>query len=210
MATVIKATDRNAGIHGVAYNLTDMANEADRRLGRYRDEALSIIAKAKEEAALIRQQAREEGRQTVADEVRKQLLATLVPALRQAVQDIQDAKQAWLSHWEKSGVHLAAAIAERLIRRELPDRPELTLTLVREALELAAGSGRIRVHLNPADHKTLGPQVEDIAKEFSGLAPAELVANERISAGGCRVETEFGVIDQQFESQLARIEEELT
>ena len=210
MATVIKATDRNAGIHGVAYNLTDMANEADRRLGRYRDEALSIIAKAKEEAALIRQQAREEGRQTVADEVRKQLLATLVPALRQAVQDIQDAKQAWLSHWEKSGVHLAAAIAERLIRRELPERPELTLTLVREALELAAGSGRIRVHLNPADHKTLGPQVEDIAKEFSGLAPAELVANERISAGGCRVETEFGVIDQQFESQLARIEEELT
>ena len=210
MATVIKATDRNAGIHGVAYNLTDMANEADRRLGRYRDEALSIIAKAKEEAALIRQQAREEGRQTVADEVRKQLLATLVPALRQAVQDIQDAKQAWLSHWEKSGVHLAAAIAERLIRRELPDRPELTLTLVREALELAAGSGRIRVHLNPADHKTLGPQVEDIAKELSGLAPAELVADERVSLGGCRVETEFGVIDQQFESQLARIEEELT
>ena len=213
MATVIKATDRNAGIHGVAYNLTDMANEADRRLGRYRHEALAIIAKAKEEAALIKQQAREEGRREAADEVRKQLaqhLSTLTPALRQAVEDIQHAKQAWLAHWEKSGVHLAAAIAERLIRRQLPDMPELTLALVRETLELAAGSGRIRLHLNPADYKTLGPQVEDIAKELSGLAPAELVADGRISAGGCRVETEFGIIDQQFESQLARIEEELT
>ena len=213
MATVIKATDRNAGIHGVAYNLTDMADEADRRLGRYRDEAASITAKAKAEAATIEQQARAEGQRAAADEISKQLaqhLSTLMPALRQTVQDIQHAKQAWLAHWEKSGVHLATAIAQRLIRRELPNAPQLTLTLVREALELAAGSGRIRVHLNPADHKTLGPQVEDIAKELSGLAPAELVANERISAGGCRVETEFGVIDQQFESQLARIEEELT
>lgn len=213
MPTVIKATDRNAGIHGVAYNFTDMAAEADWHLDRYRDEADAILAKAKEEAEQIKQQAQADGRQAAVEEVRKQFeqqLATLMPALRQTIEDVHHAKQAWLAHWEKSGVHLATAIAERLIRRKLPDAPELTLTLVREALELAAGSGQIRVHLNPADHKTLGPQVETITKELSGLAPAELVADDRISAGGVRVETEFGIIDQQFEAQLARIEEELT
>ncbi len=217
MATVIKATDRNAGIHGVAYNLTDMENEAGRLLGGYRDQAASIVAKANEEAARIKKQARDSGRREVLEEVRKestarqeQQLATLMPALRKAIEDIGHAKHAWLAHWEKSAVHLAAAIAARLIRRELPQMPELTLTLVREALELAAGSGRIRVHLNPVDYETLGPQAEAIAKEMRGLAAAELVADEKISAGGCRVETEFGVIDQQFEAQLARIEEELT
>ncbi len=213
MPTVIKATDRNAGIHSVAYNFTDMAVEADRRLGKYHDEAVAIVEKAKQEARQIKQEAQAAGRRAAAEEISKQLqqqLATLMPALRQAVEDIRHAKQAWLAHWEKSGVHLATAIAERLIRRRLGDMPELTLTLVREALELAAGSARIRVHLNPADHKTLGAQVESLAKELSGLAPTELVANEQISLGGVRVETEFGVIDQQFEAQLARIEEELT
>ncbi len=197
----------------MAYNFTDMADEADRRLGKYHDEAVAIVEKAKQEAQQIKQQAQAEGRRAAAEEISKQLqqqLATLMPAMRQTVEGIQHSKQAWLAHWEKSGVHLATAIAERLIRRHLPETPDLTLTLVREALELAAGSAQIRVHLNPADHKTLGDQVQSIAKELSGLAPTELVANDHISPGGTRVETEFGVIDQQFEAQLARIEEELT
>lgn len=217
MATVIKASERNAAVQGVAYNLTDMAGEADRLLGGYRDQAASILAKANEEAARIKKQARDSGRREVLEEVRKESearqesqLATLMPALRKAIEDIEHARQAWLTHWEKSAVHLAAAIAARLIRRELPKMPEVTLTLVREALELAAGSGRIRLHLNPADYETLGTQVEAIAKELGGVAAAELVADKKISPGGCRVETEFGAIDRQFESQLARIEEELT
>jgi flagellar biosynthesis/type III secretory pathway protein FliH len=51
--------------------------------------------------------------------------------------------------------------------------------------------------------------VEAIARELAPLAETELIADPQITAGGCRVETRFGVIDQQFESQLARIEEEL-
>ena len=45
---------------------------------------------------------------------------------------------------------------------------------------------------------------------MSGLGDAEVVADATIERGGCRVETRFGTIDQQFESQLKRIEEELT
>ena len=77
--------------------------------------------------------------QSVEQFVQKQL-ATVLPALRQAMDDLHHAKQAWLTHWEAAGVHVAAAIAKRLIRGELSQRPEITLTLVREALELAAGS----------------------------------------------------------------------
>ena len=81
---------------------------------------------------------------------------------------------------------------------------------MREALELAAGEDHLRLHLNPADHETLGPRVTLLIKELSGLATPEVVADPAITRGGCRVETRFGVIDQQFEAQLARIEEELT
>jgi flagellar assembly protein FliH len=92
----------------------------------------------------------------------------------------------------------------------LTAHPEITLTLVREALELAAGSAQVRIHLHPDDRAALGDQVQLLIREMSGLGSAELVADAAVTRGGCRVETRFGVIDQQFEAQLARIEEELT
>ena len=176
-----------------------------------------MVAEAHHKAEEIRNQAQAEGRragqQEVEQIVEKQLAAqldTLMPALREVVRDIHHAKQAWLAHWEKSGIHVAAAIAERLIRRQLAEEPEIALTLIREALELAAGSPQLRIHLNPTDHETLGPQVRTLIAELATLGSTELVADTQISPGGCRVETQFGVIDQQLQAQLARIEEELT
>jgi flagellar biosynthesis/type III secretory pathway protein FliH len=145
----------------------------------------------------------------MADERLAKELTTLRPALQRAVQEIRDAKQSWLQHWEKGAIHLAAAIAARLIRRELSRDPQITIALVREALELAAGSAQLKIRLNPADHANLHGQIQLVARELAPLAETELIADPQVAPGGCRVETRFGVIDQQFESQLARIEEEL-
>ena len=106
---------------------------------------------------------------------------------------------------------MAAEIAKRLVRRELAHDPKITLALVREALELAAGSPQLRILLNPKDHEDPSRRrVERWSRSWPALAEAEVVADADITPGGCRVETAFGTIDQQFEAQLARIEEELT
>jgi flagellar assembly protein FliH len=216
MSTIIRATDHNRTSQTVAFNFDDMAAKAGQYLDQVRAEAAKIVAEARQEATRLKQQAEAEGRReglaaverTVREQVAQQLI-TLRPALEQAVQEIRHAKQAWLRHWEKSAVHLAAAIAARMVRREASQTPEVTLALVREALELAAGNAQLKIRLNPADRASLGGQVEAIARELAPLAETELIADPQITAGGCRVETRFGVIDQQFESQLARIEEEL-
>jgi flagellar assembly protein FliH len=213
MSTIIRATDFNRGTHGVAFNFDDMAAQADNYLDKLRAEANQIVAKAQQEAEAIRRRAEQEGQQAAmqaVEQVVRNQLGTTLPALRQAIEEIQHAKQAWLTHWEASAVHVAAAIAGRLIRRELSRQPEITLTLVREALELASGNSQLRIHMNPADHKALGEHVEMFIKELATLTQAELVADAEITPGGCRVETNFGIIDQQFEAQLERIEEELT
>ncbi|MGQ9575376.1 MAG: FliH/SctL family protein [Thermoguttaceae bacterium] len=221
MSVILRATQRNAGVQAVAFNFEDMAAQASRYLETVRQEAAKLVAQARhqaeQQAERIRARAEAEGYQAgeaaVAEMVRKQLaeqLATLMPAMQQVVTEIRNAKQAWLAHWEKSAVHVSAAIARRLIRRELSHSPEIAVALLREALELAAGSPQVRIHLNPADHQALQPQVEAILKELSLLGQAELIADPEITPGGCRLETRFGVIDQQLETQLARIEEELT
>ena len=213
MSTVIKAADLSHDLPGVAFNFDDMTAKAHQYLEGVRAEAARIVAQAHNDAEEIRKKAQIEGRRAGQAEieriVRKQLVGQMA-TLQQVVQDVQHAKQAWLAHWEKSGVHVAAAIAQRLIRRELSQKPEITLTLIREALELAVGSSQLRIHMNPSDHQTLGPKVETLIAELAPLGSTELVADPEVRPGGCRVETRFGVIDQQFEAQLARIEEELT
>ncbi len=212
MSTIIRASDRHGATPGVAFNFDDMTAQANQYLAKIRTEAARIVLKAQQEAEATRKRAESEGReaalQTVEEMVRKQL-GTVIPALKQAVQNIHDARHAWLTHWESGAVRLAAAIAQRIIRRQLQKQPEITLTLVREALELAAGNADLRILLNPLDFQSLGNQVRLVVEELSPLMKAELTADPDITPGGCRVETRFGVIDQQFEAQLQRIEEEL-
>ena len=217
MASVIKATDRDRGVHAVAFNFDDMSAKANECLAKVKAEAAQILLKAQQEAAAIKKQAEAEGRkagqaaiaQTVEAQLGKQL-ATLLPALKQAVAEIGHARQAWLAHWEKAAVHVAAAMARRVVRGELTRQPEVPVRLVREALELAAGQAQLRIRLHPADREALEPQMKFVVGELAPLAEVELVADAEITPGGCRIETRFGSIDQQVEAQLARIEEELT
>ena len=213
MPPLIRATDRNADAQAVAFSFDDMSTQVQRYLDEVRVEAAKIVARARADADAVRQQAEQEGRRAAMAAVEQMVadrMSGVLPAIQQAIDEIRRAKHAWLKHWEVGAVHLAAAIAGRLVRRELSARPEITLDLVREALELAAGSGELRIHLNPADRDALGGQVQALCREFSALASTELVADETVAPGGCRVETRFGTIDQQFEAQLKRIEEELT
>jgi flagellar biosynthesis/type III secretory pathway protein FliH len=63
--------------------------------------------------------------------------------------------------------------------------------------------------MHPADLDILRNEVRELAAEIARLGDDAIIADENISRGGCRVETRTGSIDQQFEAQLARIEQEL-
>jgi flagellar assembly protein FliH len=213
MATIIRAADQPHVRHGVALNFDDLGVQAAQHLADVKAEAAQIVTEASREADSIRRQAADEGRRAGIEEVEQMVAGQLAPAilaLRKTAAELQDAKQAWLAHWESSAVHLAAAMAARVVRGELRRQPQITLELVREALELAAGSPGVCLHLNPHDHESLGAQVRALIDAISAVGDVEVVADAMIGSGGCRIETRFGSIDQQFDSQLKRIEEELT
>ncbi len=217
MPTVIKAAGRQGASYGVAFNFEDLTANAEGYLKQIREQAGQILLKATQEAERIRQAAAEDGRmaaERAANQILDQKLAkqleTLLPALQAAINEIQFSKQGWMAHWEQRAIRLASAMAARVCRRELQRQPEIPLHLVKEALELSSGGGSVRVLLNPADLAALGEQLQKLTTEVSRLAAAEIVPDERISRGGCRVETTYGMIDQQFEAQLNRIEQELS
>lgn len=216
MSTVIKTADSAHGIRSVAFNFDDLASQADAYLRGIRAQAEKIVAKAASDAATLRKTAEAEGRrageeaiESLVDKKVAGQLETVLPALRSAIVDIERSKQGWVASWERHAIHLAAAIASRICRREVQRQPEITVDLVREALELAGANSRVRLSLNPDDKAAIDRQLDLVVAEFSRVATTEILADPQITRGGCRVESEFGVIDQQFEAQLKRIEEEL-
>ncbi len=216
MATIIKAsTSDKPGVAPPlkAFQFDDVGHSY---VTQVRSEAARIIAEAKGQAAQIKTQAKKEGHQAAVKEVQAafqsrldQQLASVLAALDEASRQIIESRQAWQQHWERRAVELAAAIAERICRRELSRRPEISAEWVREALTLAAGNGAIVVRLAPDDQAALGPQVEAIASRLGGVGNVKIVSDSGVSPGGCRVETEFGSLDQQLETQLGRLTEEL-
>lgn len=185
-------------------------------LGRVRSEAANVVKQARQEAAQIKAKASEEGKQAAIQTAQASLktrldqqLGDILSALRLAVVQIEQSRHAWQQHWEQHTVNLAAAIAARLCRRELSRQPEISLTWIREALTLAGNNAEIVLRLHPDDHAALAQHVEKLQNEFTGLGTVKIVSDPAISAGGCRVDTAFGSLDQQVESQLARIKEEL-
>ncbi len=220
MAGIIKSgtlLNDASGLHSVAFNFEDMSQKASRYLDTVRSQAEQILADAKKRAAEITAHAKSAGQQAAQVEAENSVqakldknLETLLPAIREVIGALGYEKERWLKHWERETVHLAAAMAACVIRREVSQAPESSVDLVREALQLAMGSGRLRLLLSPSDFESLGDRTDRLANEFAELAPTDIVADESIRAGGCRVVTEFGTLDQNIDTQLQRIEEELT
>lgn len=212
MATIIKASQSAAA----AFHPDELGQRAQSYLDEVRAQAAEMLAAAESEAAQVLKRAQAEGYAAglaAAEQSIDQRLTAhwsrLEPLVVQAVDAIHTARAQWLAQWETSAVRLATAIAGRIVRHEVARTPQLTLTLVHEALELAAGYGDIQLRLHPDDLALLRPQIEPLVAELARLGKAEMVADERIERGGCRLDSRLGCIDQQFQAQLGRIEQEL-
>jgi flagellar assembly protein FliH len=221
MATIIRKDSAfpkhlKQGAQPVAFSFADMHGQANDYVETVRREAAKIVQQAHSQSEQIRRQAEVAGRKAaeaaaerMLDEKVTKRMNSLLPALEQLVKEINDAKGELLTHWERSARQVATAIAERVIRRRLEKEPEIALDVVADALRLAAGSADITLHVNPTDYENLGSQIERLASTLCRLAASQIIADPEISPGGCRVATKFGEIDQQIESQLRRIEQDL-
>lgn len=219
MLRIIKARSPTAPTdeRPAAAPFVDVTASVQTRLQAAEAEADRLIADARAAVDRLRREAEHQGLEAASATARQRLceeltrrLDTALPALERAADGLRQATTQHLAACERHVVRLALGIAERVIRREVQRVPDIPLALIREALELAASSPRVALHVHPADHETLQTHWRSLAASRTGGRQLELVADPDIEPGGCVVRTDFGVIDQQFSTQLARIEEELT
>ena len=203
------------------YNFIDLRQRCDSYVEEIRLKCRGWVEQARAEADAIRQEAydagRREGRKdgladaaaqiqkqatARSDETIRTTLATALPAVEAAAGAIARQRETWTREWEEEAIHLTLAVAERLTRVTLADQPVAVENRVREAISLAAGTGRITVHLAPADFAAL----TDLAAELSDV---EFRGDDSLSLGDCVVSTGEGLVDGRLQLQLKQIEREL-
>jgi flagellar assembly protein FliH len=211
-----------------AFNFEDLRRQCDEHIEDARRQGHELLAQAAAAADEVRRQAHAEGvvagqreglaavqhlidgrAAEIAARQTQQELRTVLPAFQSAVQALETERDRWLAAWEAAAVKLSAAIAERIVRHELARRPALCQTVVREALQLAAGQPHVELHLHPQDLEHLQQCGEEAVGLFASVGKATLIPDASLSRGGCLIETQHGVIDARLETQLARITQEL-
>lgn len=223
MATILRGL-RGMGPSGgsdqaarpATFTFSDMASQGDDYIRQVRAEAAKIVQEAKAEAASIRKKAEADGQAAAEATIAKMLdkrvggkLESLRPALDNVVTELKTARGEWLSHWRGAAIGLATAMSERIVRREIENDATISEAWLTESLQMAAGASDITVRLSPSDYDHLRGHAEKLSKSMGGIGEARFVADPTITPGGCRVETRHGSIDQQLETQLDRLSEEL-
>jgi flagellar assembly protein FliH len=178
------------------------ADELNARLRELNEEREQERKNFQRELKAVQEEAFEAGRKSVEDQY-SVALTSASQGLTQAIEEFRLTRDRYLAQVEREVVHLALAIAERILHRQAQIDPLLLSGAVRVALGQLSDSTEVRLKV------PLGEQ--DLWAEMLRLMPnlplrPELRIDERMKASECTIETDLGSIDIGVHAQLAEIE----
>ena len=190
-------------------------------LQKARDEARDIITNAREEAEVIKMQAGEEAvaiRETAHKEAyeeglrqaQKEIEGDRQAAIQQSQALLEEARQSKLKVFrscEADMVRLVMAMVKKVIASELITNPDIIINILQEAIDFLDRPENITVYVNPQEVENI---LEVMDKGYltdigSNNINIDIKADERISRGGCLLESDAGSVDAQLETRIASV-----
>ena len=94
------------------------------------------------------------------------------------------------------------------LRKILGDMPEgdVVIAAARNALAIVRNEPRVTVSVRPEVADEVRGRIGEILRDFGEIGFLEINADPTLEAGGCRLETEVGVVDASVEVQVAAID----
>ena len=167
---------------------------------------MEVEAAQREEAAYAKgfRQGESAGRKAGLQEV-----SPVLERFRMSISQVEKFRKAIYHNAEQESVALALAVAAKIVGYEVSVNGEVILHTVRQALNKVVDHERIRIKLNPSDLTMLQNHLLLLNDQAQDLERIAFEADERITSGGCLIETNFGDIDAKIESQLKTVEQAL-
>ncbi len=173
---------------GEAKNILE---EAKAHAAQIKGEARELLGQVQEEMERSKKQGFEEGK----EEGMKEAIRYLT--------EIHALKEKMFTDLEPQVVQMAFQIAEKIIAQKI-QKDEVLLGIVRQAISSAIGN-KIIVYIHPQDMEKIKSQEKELVARLESGQSIHFKEDENIKPGGCKVESELGVLDAQLETQLDAI-----
>jgi flagellar assembly protein FliH len=123
----------------------------------------------------------------------------LIEKLNQYLTSIESLKQELLGRVERFATVLALTFAESIVLKECTEHREITLSMIRKALEACEERGECLVRLPKEDAWMISAQ---------GGTSWKIIPDEELKEPGFVIETNFGDIDGRISTQLEELKKE--
>lgn len=160
-----------------------------------------ILAEAVAEARLIAEKAREEGFQEGYRQGEKSA-QELVEKARQTLKEAGKERQEILAEAEPEIISLALSIAEKLMDYTVNIDSRCILALIARGLRSLPAGEKVYIKVNPQDEKICRENFYGLQELVREGALLEIVADEKIAAGNCRLESEEVVVEMLLQKEL--------
>jgi len=212
----------------VPFSMADVERTAKAILLRAQSQAEQLLAAAQTEAETLKEQAtkqglaegrrdgtaqglmqgKQAGHQQALTEFRAQFERALA-AVTAAANSLEQGRNELEAAGLVEVVQLALAIARRVTKRQGMIDPQVLAANLGEAMKLAVKSADIRVAIHPSQRATLDAALPQLKLQWPNLNHVQVIEDDQLQLGGCRVFTQHGQISADLDEQLARIAGEL-
>lgn len=206
------ADEMNASEAG-ALNQDPPPLSVEEMLAAVQQQAETILTFAQQEAERLRQEAHEQGLASGREEGREQAREEMLPALiafAQLGQSLIVLEEQLIERFTPHLVRFALDIAEKIVGKAVEGDPRIIASVLERARAELPQARSIHIWLHPLDHQALmdcRPDLVVIGEK--GGRTVEVFPSEEVERGGCRIETEMGVVDATIPVQLEEIRRQM-
>jgi len=131
----------------------------------------------------------------------------VIDSLNQTLEQLANVRNEIHREIEKEVTQLALSIARKVVCHEVRIKQETVACVAREALSRVNNPGKIKIKLNPDDLQFIKNTHSQFSRFLGNVDHILFEAEESIQSGGCLIETDRGDIDARIEKQFQAIEE---
>ena len=170
--------------------LAEATSKAAQALAAAEQRARAIVAEARAEARVLRDQAHEQGQKDAAAELAAAWIKLRIEQERRDERDLDRT------------IELARAMAERLLGETLAIAPAQVAAIARQTLAFARQARRVVVRAHPDDVGALQGEIASLGLESVAI---QIHADAGRSRGSLLVDTDLGTLDANLTVQLDRL-----
>jgi len=130
--------------------------------------------------------------------------------LTRALEAVSEFSERIRSDYERELLSIALAVARKIVRTEVTERPETWLPMIREAVLQAVDRRQVSVRVSGKLATFLREQMSDIRTRLEEVKNIEVVEDPALAEGDCIIETRLADLDASIDSQVYQVARALT